>query len=34
MQMAVGGYMLLYLGVISLENMQLEGFGYHNHIAI
>ena len=25
-QLAVGSYMLLYLGVISRENMQIEGF--------
>ena len=28
-QLAVGCYMLLYLGVISRENMQLEGFWYY-----
>ena len=28
-QLAVGGYMLLYLGVISRENMQIEGFWYY-----
>ena len=27
-QLAVGSYMLLYLGVISRENMQIEGFWY------
>ena len=25
-QLAVGSYMLLYLGIISRENMQIEGF--------
>ena len=29
MQLAVGSYMLLYLGVISRENMQIEGFWYY-----
>ena len=29
MQLAVGCYMLLYLGVISRENMQIEGFWYY-----
>lgn len=28
-QLAVGCYMLLYLGVISWENMQIEGFWYY-----
>ena len=28
-QLAVGCYMLLYLGVISRENMQIEGFWYY-----
>lgn len=28
-QLAVGSYMLLYLGVISKENMQIEGFWYY-----
>lgn len=28
-QLAVGSYMLLYLGVISHENMQIEGFWYY-----
>ena len=28
-QLAVGSYMLLYLGVISNENMQIEGFWYY-----
>ena len=27
-QLTVGSYMLLYLGVISCENMQIEGFWY------
>ena len=29
-QLAVGSYMLLYLGVISRENMQIEGFWYYS----
>ena len=28
-QLAVGSYMLLYLGIISQENMQIEGFWYY-----
>ena len=28
-QLTVGSYMLLYLGVISCENMQIEGFWYY-----
>lgn len=28
-QLLVGGYMLIYLGIISRENMQLEGFWYY-----
>ena len=28
-QLAVGSYMLLYLGIISRENMQIEGFWYY-----
>ena len=28
-QLAVGSYMLLYLGIISRENMQMEGFWYY-----
>ena len=28
-QLAVGCYMLLYLGIISRENMQIEGFWYY-----
>ena len=28
-QLAVGCYMLLYLGVFSRENMQIEGFWYY-----
>lgn len=28
-QLAVGSYMLIYLGVISRENMQIEGFWYY-----
>ena len=33
-QLAVGGYMLLYLGVISRENMQIEGFWYYLFIGV
>ena len=28
-QLAIGGYMLVYLGLISRENMQIEGFWYY-----
>ena len=28
-QLAVGSYMLLYLGILSRENMQIEGFWYY-----
>ena len=28
-QLAVGSYMLIYLGLISQENMQIEGFWYY-----
>ena len=28
-QLTVGSYMLLYLGIISCENMQIEGFWYY-----
>ena len=28
-QLLVGSYMLIYLGVISRENMQIEGFWYY-----
>ena len=31
-QLAVGCYMLLYLGVISRENMQIEGFWYYLYL--
>ena len=33
-QLAVGSYMLLYLGVISHENMQIEGFGYYLFLGV
>ena len=33
-QLAVGCYMLLYLGVISRENMQLEGFWYYLFLGV
>ena len=33
-QFAVGSYMLLYLGVISRENMQLEGFWYYLFLGV
>ena len=33
-QLAVGSYMLLYLGVISHENMQLEGFWYYLFLGV
>ena len=33
-QLAVGGYMLLYLGVISRENMQIEGVWYYLFLGI
>ena len=33
-QLAVGSYMLLYLGVISRENMQLEGFWYYLSLGV
>ena len=33
-QLAVGSYMLLYLGVISCENMQIEGFGYYLFLGV
>ena len=33
-QLAVGSYMLLYLGVISRENMQLEGFWYYLFLGV
>ena len=34
MQLAVGSYMLLYLGVISRENMQIEGVWYYLFLGI
>ena len=33
-QVAVGSYMLLYLGVISHENMQIEGFWYYLFLGV
>ena len=33
-QLAVGSYMLLYLGVISQENMQIEGFWYYLFLGV
>ena len=33
-QLAVGSYMLLYLGVISRENMQIEGFWYYLFLSV
>ena len=33
-QLAVGCYMLLYLGVISHENMQIEGFWYYMYLGV
>ena len=33
-QLAVGSYMLLYLGVIARENMQIEGFWYYLFLGI
>ena len=33
-QLAVGSYMLLYLGVISRENMQIEGFCYYLFLGV
>ena len=33
-QLAVGSYMLLYLGVISHENMQIEGFCYYLFLGV
>ena len=33
-QLAVGCYMLLYLGVISCENMQIEGFWYYLFLGV
>ena len=34
MQLAVGSYMLLYLGVICRENMQIEGFWYYLFLGV
>ena len=31
-QLAVGSYMLLYLGILSRENMQIEGFWYYLYL--
>ena len=33
-QLAVGSYMLLYLGVISHENIQIEGFWYYLFLGV
>ena len=33
-QLAVGSYMLLYLGIISRENMQIEGFWYYLFLGV
>ena len=33
-QLTVGSYMLLYLGVISCENMQIEGFWYYLFLGV
>ena len=33
-QLSVGCYMLLYLGVISRENMQIEGFWYYLFLGV
>lgn len=33
-QLAVGSYMLLYLGIISCENMQIEGFWYYLFLGV
>lgn len=33
-QWAVGSYMLLYLGVLSHENMQIEGFWYYLFLGV
>ena len=33
-QLAVGSYMLIYLGVISRENMQIEGFWYYLFLGV
>ena len=33
-QFAVGSYMLVYLGIISRENMQIEGFWYYLYMGV
>lgn len=33
-QLAVGSYMLLYLGIFSRENMQIEGFWYYLFLGV
>ena len=33
-QLAVGSYMLIYLGLISQENMQIEGFWYYLFLGV
>lgn len=33
-QFAVGSYMLIYLGVFNLENMQIEGFWYYLFLGV
>ena len=33
-QLAVGSYMLIYLGILSRENMQLEGFWYYLFLGV
>ena len=33
-QLAVGSYMLVYLGIISRENMQMEGFWYYLFLGV
>ena len=33
-QLTVGSYMLLYLGVISCENMQIDGFWYYLFLGV
>jgi len=34
LQFAVGSYMLIYLGIISNENMQIEGFWYYLYLGV
>lgn len=34
LQFAVGSYMLIYLGIISIENMQIEGFWYYLFLGV